>query len=95
MTSHTPNSLASRLVGAEEAEKFGKQMRAFLRAMFPRDPSLKGSNWTMSDEQVATVTAWHKARQNGARFDVDTFRKAYRARKRAPKKAPAETPNES
>mgnify|MGYP003579284639 CR=1 len=79
----TPNDLAEKLFGKTEREKRGKQVRAFLRATFPR--SVKNVTWVLTDEQVATVTAWANARKNGKPFDASAFIKARRARSRKPK----------
>lgn len=88
-TTMTPNALAAKLAGTDNAERIGKAfVRPFLRRHFTRDASSKGSSWYMTDEQVAAVTAAFKARRDGKAFDMDAWRKA--KRKRTPK---AETPN--
>jgi len=82
----TPNTLAAKLVGSDNAERIGKAfVRPFLRKHYARDGSLKGSSWNLTDEQVALVMAAWKARQKGVTFNVADARKAYRARKRTPK----------
>lgn len=86
----TPNDLAASLVGESNREKYGKRVRSFLRSTFPR--STKNVSWVLTDEQVATVTAWHKARTAGKPFDAAAFLKSRRSRKRTPK--PSES-NES
>lgn len=85
----TPNDLAEKLAGAANREKYGKRVRSFLRATFPR--SVKNVSWTLTDEQVATVEAWHKARSAGKPFDAAAFLKSRRSRSRKPKSS---TPSE-
>lgn len=87
-TQLSPNDLAEKLAGAANREKFGKRVRSFLRATFPR--SVKSVSWMLTDEQVATVTAWHNARSKGQNFDAQAFLKARRARSRKPKANAAE-----
>jgi len=70
----TPNALAEKLAGAENRDRIGKTIvRPMLRRYFTRDGSLKGSNWIMSDLQVAFVTAAYNARKKGEAFDADKF----------------------
>ena len=86
----TPNQLATKLVGNGDAERYGKAfVRPFLRRHFTRDNAVKGSGWTLTDEQVAAVTAAHKARAAGKAFDFDAWRKARRAAKRNVAATPA------
>ncbi len=78
----TPNNLAAKLAGADEADRLGKAfVRPFLRRHYARDAELKGSAWTLTDEQVAAVTSAYKARQAGKSFDFAAWRKARRSRK--------------
>lgn len=76
----TPNDLAESLAGKGMREKYGKRVRSFLRETFPRD--VKNVSWVLTDEHVATVTAWHKARSAGKPFDAKAFLKQRRARSR-------------
>lgn len=83
----TPNQLAAKLAGADQAERLGKAfVRPFLRRHYARDAALKGSSWTLTDEQVKALTAAFKARQEGKAFDFSTWKKSLRARK--PKATP-------
>ncbi len=78
----TPNQLAAKLAGRDDSERIGKAfVRPFLRRHYARDDSLKGSSWTLTDEQTAAVTAAYRAHQNGKTFDFSAWRKARRARK--------------
>jgi hypothetical protein len=80
----TPNQLAAKLAGSENAERVGKAfVRPFLRRHYTRDAALKGSAWNLTDEQRDAVTAAYKARQAGKPFDFVTWRKARRARRTA------------
>lgn len=80
----TPNQLAAKLVGPENADAYGKRfVRPLLRKTFPRDPSLKGSGWTLDELQIATVTAAHKARVEGKAFDPAAFAAEKRKRSRS------------
>lgn len=88
----TPNDLAEKLFGKSEREKRGKQVRAFLRATFPR--SVKNVSWVLTDDQVATVTAWANARKAGKPFDSAAFLKNRRSRKRTKGAKVAETSND-
>lgn len=88
----TPNDLAEKLAGKGSRDRYGKRVRSFLRATFPRD--VKNVSWVLTDEQIATVTAWHKARSAGKPFDAAAFVKARRARSRKPRE-PKPSPNES
>lgn len=73
----TPNQLAAKLGGTENAERLGKAfVRPFLRRHFTRDGALRGTSWNLTDEQVATVTAAWNARQKGNAFDIDAYRKS-------------------
>jgi hypothetical protein len=83
----TPNDWAESKFGAVQRDKQGKRVRSFLRSTFPR--SVKNVSWTLTDEQIATLDAWHKARQNGKPFDAAAFLKARRSRSRK-----STTPNE-
>jgi hypothetical protein len=78
----TPNQLAAKLAGSDNAERIGKAfVRPFLRRHYARDDSLRGSSWNLTDEQIKLVTAAWKARQAGKTFDITAARKALRARK--------------
>jgi len=67
----TPNQLAAKLAGQENAERIGKAfVRPFLRKHFTRDVSLNGSSWNLTDEQIKLITDAYKARQAGKPFDV-------------------------
>ena len=78
----TPNQLAAKLAGSDNAERVGKAfVRPFLRRHFTRDASQKGTSWQLTYVQIATVTAAYKARQKGQAFDVDAYRKSLRSRK--------------
>lgn len=59
----TPNQLAEKLVGKENAEKVAKAfVRPFLRRNFTRGSEAKGSSWTLDAKQIKAVTdAWKKA----------------------------------
>lgn len=86
----TPNALAAKLVGAANAEQYGKAfVRPYLRKHFTRDVAIKGSGWTLDAKQIAEVTAAHKARVAGKAFDTAAYRKAARKRN-APKATVAE-----
>ena len=91
----TPNDLAESLAGKVNREIYGKRVRSFLRATFPRN--VKNVSWVLDANgiEVKTVKAWHAARKTGKTFDAAAFVKANRARKRtdAPKMNP--TPNVS
>ena len=89
----TPNDLAASLAGEANREKYGKRVRSFLRATFPRN--VKNVSWVLTDEQTATVEAWHKSRQAGKPFDALAFLKARRSRSRKNATPKVETPNES
>lgn len=80
-----PNELAEKLAGKANRVTYGKQVRARLRAWYPRDAALHNASWVLSDEQRDAVTAWHKARVAGKAFDFETWRKARKSRKRTPK----------
>jgi hypothetical protein len=70
----TPNALAEKLAGAENRERIGKTVvRPLLRRYFTRDTTLKGSNWILSDAQIAFVTAAYNARKKGEAFDADAM----------------------
>jgi len=59
----TPNTLAAKLAGADNAEKIGKTfVRPYLRKHFARAESARGTSWTLTDEQVKAVTDAYKAR---------------------------------
>lgn len=78
----TPNQLASKLAGADNAERIGKAfVRPYLRRYFTRDGSLRGTSWNLTDAQVAEVTAAWKAKQKGNAFDTSAYRKSLRSRK--------------
>ena len=49
---NTPNALAAQL------DVTGLQVRSFLRATYPRDPSEKHARWILDVEQVAAVRAY-------------------------------------
>ena len=84
----TPNDWAAKTFGEANREKQGKRVRSFLRSTFPR--SIKNVSWTLTDEQVATLDAWAKARSAGKPFDATAFLAARRKRVRKPQKsAPA------
>lgn len=85
----TPNDLAEKLAGKSNREVYGKRVRSFLRATFPRQT--KNVSWVLTDEQIATVTAWHNARKSGKNFDAQSFLKSRRSRSRkSTPSAPAE-----
>lgn len=85
----TPNQLAAKLAGADNADRIGKAfVRPFLRRHFTRDSSMKGSSWNLSDEQIACVTAAWKAKRDGKAFDLDAYRKARRAKRAAKVETP-------
>lgn len=86
----TPNQLAESLAGSANRVTFGKRVRSFLRTHYPRD--VMGVGWVLTAEQVAAVTAWHKARTAGKPFDFAAWRKSYRSRSRKPA-ATAEQPD--
>ena len=78
----TPNALAAKFAGVENAERIGKAfVRPYLRKNFTRDATLNGSSWNLTAAQIAEVTAAWNARQNGKPFDRDAFRKTSRAKK--------------
>jgi hypothetical protein len=79
----TPNDLAEKLAGKGSREVYGKRVRSFLRATFPRN--VKNVSWVLTEEQIATVTAWHTARTKGQNFDAQAFLKSRRTRSRKPK----------
>lgn len=59
----TPNQLAAKLAGSDNAEKVGKTfVRPFLRKHFARNEEQKGTSWELSTEQVKAVTDAWKAR---------------------------------
>lgn len=59
----TPNQLAAKLAGADNAEKVGKTfVRPFLRRHFARKAEAKGTSWELTDDQIKAVTAAYKAR---------------------------------
>ena len=59
----TPNQLAAKLAGADNAEKVGKTfVRPYLRKHFARNAESKGTSWDLTDEQVKAVTTAYKAR---------------------------------
>lgn len=83
----TPNDLAAKLAGKANAEKVGKTfVRPLLRRYFPRPNDAKGTSWTLTNEQIAIVTAAYKARKEGKTYDVANAIAAKRKRK---PKAPA------
>ena len=59
----TPNQLATKLAGKDNADKVAKAfVRPFLRRNFSRKADAKGSSWYLTPEQVKAVTAaWRKA----------------------------------
>ena len=60
----TPNQLAAKLAGADNAEKIGKTfVRPFLRKHFVRADEAKGTSWELNPEQIKAVTAAYKARK--------------------------------
>jgi hypothetical protein len=60
----TPNQLATKLGGADNAEKLGKAfIRPFLRKHFTRDANAKGTSWELTPEQIKSVTDAYKARK--------------------------------
>ena len=78
----TPNQLAGKLAGTDNADRIGKAfVRPFLRKHYARDDSLRGSSWNLTDEQIKLVTLAFKARQAGKSFDITAARKALRSRK--------------
>lgn len=80
----TPNQLAAKLAGSDNAERLGKAfVRPFLRKHYARDASLKGSSWNLTDEQRDAIVAAYRARQAGKPFDFDAWRKTRRSRKLA------------
>ena len=85
----TPNDLAEELAGKGQREVYGKRVRSFLRATFPRN--VKNVSWVLDANgvEVKTVRAWHAARKAGKTFDAAAFVKSARSRKRsAPKVQP-------
>jgi len=59
----TPNQLAAKLGGDDNAEKLGKTfVRPYLRKHFTRPDEAKGTSWQLSNEQVKAVTDAYKAR---------------------------------
>lgn len=60
----TPNQLASKLAGADNAAQVAKAfVRPYLRRHFARAKDQHGTSWTLTDAQVKAVTAAWKKRQ--------------------------------
>jgi hypothetical protein len=59
----TPNELAAKLAGPENAEKIGKTfVRPYLRKHFTRPDEAKGTSWTLDAKTIKEVTDAYKAR---------------------------------
>lgn len=62
-TTMTPNQLAAKLAGAENADRIAKTViRPFLRRTFPRAAELRGSAWILDAKQIKAVEDHWKAR---------------------------------
>ena len=63
VTNMTPNQLATKLGGADNATALGKAfVRPYLRRHFARDAKAKGTSWELTPAQIKAVTAAYKAR---------------------------------
>lgn len=61
----TPTQLATKLAGADSAERVAKAfIRPFLRKHYTRKPDQRGSAWNLTPDQVKAVTAAWKKRQS-------------------------------
>lgn len=76
-----PNTLAETLKGEEHKTAYGKQIRARLRAWFPRTTEAKNTGWELTEVQEAAILAWHNAKQEGTSFDAEVFIKEYKPAK--------------
>ena len=64
MTTMTPTALATKLAGADNADRVAKAfVRPYLRRHFARAKDAKGTSWEMNPAQVKAVTAAWKKRQ--------------------------------
>ena len=64
MATMTPTALATKLAGADSAERVAKAfVRPYLRRHFARAKDAKGTSWELSPAQVKAITAAWKKRQ--------------------------------
>jgi hypothetical protein len=60
----TPTQLATKLAGADNAEKVAKTfVRPYLRKHFARNDEARGTSWTLTNDQIKAVTDAYKARK--------------------------------
>jgi hypothetical protein len=60
----TPTELATKLAGADNAEKVAKTfVRPYLRKHFARSSEARGTSWVCDADQIKAVTDAYKARK--------------------------------
>ena len=60
----TPTQLATKLAGADNAEKVAKTfVRPYLRKHFTRSSDSKGTSWVLNAAEIKAVSDAYKARQ--------------------------------